>query len=680
MDTAKKTRHQILIADDSEMNRAILSEILEEDYDITEVENGQQAVQTLQERASDFSLVLLDIVMPVLDGFGVLQMMQKHQLIEDVPVIMISAESSPASIDRAYSYGVADYISRPFDPAVVSRRVNNTILLYAKQRRLAEMVAEQIHEKQQSNRVMISILSHVVEFRNSESKMHVTHIGALTELLLHRLVQKTDAYHLSEEDIALISMASALHDIGKLSIPDEILNKPGRYTPGEFAVMKRHPAAGADMLHNLPFYTDTALVRTAYEICRWHHERYDGSGYPDGLKGEDIPISAQIVAMADVYDALTSERCYKPSYSHEKAISMIVGGECGAFNPLVIDCLLDVQDQIPAALLASESPDQVPSVPLSQERLSVIARLHETPAAAQQAPLPEGNAETGLILTRAQAYSLQEHLRPLFHLVRFVEPDNTAQFTINAAGEMVHDPADCFCLWGRNARCDNCVAMRATACKGHVSRLEFLDDAMYYIDSIYAEIEGKPCALELVSMTRDEAITGQSDRAELIKSISEYNAKIYTDSLTGVNNRRYFDEQLAGLPSVDAVIYLDVNDFKQINDTCGHQTGDLTLCAFSSALSACVRSMDAVVRYGGDEFCVVFREIPQEMFELKFALIRERLSHITLAEHPDLSFSASVGGVYGPGATKELVRIADGRMYEEKIARRKRLQEEQAEQ
>ena len=629
----------------------------------------------LEERAHDFSLVLLDIVMPVMDGFGVLETMSKLQLIEDLPVIMISAESSPSSIDRAYDYGVADYISRPFDPAVVRRRVNNTILLYAKQRRLAEMVAEQIHEKQQSNRVMISILSHVVEFRNSESKMHVTHIGALTELLLHRLVQKTDKYHLSEEDISLISMASALHDIGKLSVPDGILNKPGRFTPEEFAIMKGHSAAGAEMLHNLPFYTDTALVRTAYEICRWHHERYDGRGYPDGLKGEEIPISAQIVAMADVYDALTSERCYKPSYSHEKAIEMITNGECGAFNPLVIECLRDVEDKIQDALLASESPDLVPSVPLPQERLSVIARLHENREAPQPPAAPEGDVESGLILTRAQAYSLLEHIKPLFYRARFVEPDTTSQFTVNAAGEIVHEPEDCFCVWGRNAMCDNCISTRAADGKKHVSKFEFIDDTMYHINSIYAEIEGRPCVLEMVTRIRDEALTAASDRGELVKSISEYNSKIYVDSMTGINNRRYFDEQLADLPSVDAVIYLDVNDFKQVNDTYGHQTGDLTLCAVSNALSACVRSMDSVVRYGGDEFCVVFKDIPREIFELKFALIRERVSHITLAEYPSLSFSASVGGVYGPGSTKELVRIADGRMYEAKMERRKRMQQ-----
>lgn len=337
---------KILIVDDSEMNRVILSEMLGDEYEIIEAENGAQAVQILQKQSVEISLVLLDIVMPVMDGYEVLEIMNSKRWIEDVPVIMISAESSPSSIEKAYNLGVVDFISRPFDALIVRRRVVNTLLIYSKQKKLEEMVAEQIYEKEKNSNLMITILSHIVEFRNGESGLHVLHVQMFTEILLKRLVQITDKYNLSEDDITLISNAAALHDIGKISIPDEILNKPGRLSDEEFAIMKTHSAVGAEMIDEMPFYKDEPLVKVAYEICRWHHERYDGRGYPDRLSGDEIPISAQIVAMADVYDALTSERVYKKAFTHEVAMNMILGGECGAFNPLLLQCLKDSAKEI----------------------------------------------------------------------------------------------------------------------------------------------------------------------------------------------------------------------------------------------------------------------------------------------------------------------------------------------
>ncbi|WP_243149371.1 HD domain-containing phosphohydrolase [Colidextribacter sp. OB.20] len=338
-------RHTILVADDSEMNRSILRSMLEESYEIVEAEDGLQAVAILQQMEQELSLVLLDIVMPNMDGFGVLSAMNKYGWIDSVPVIMISAESTHTFIERAYDMGVTDYISRPFDMMVVRRRVINTIMLYAKQRRLTAMVNEQIYQKEKINNLMISILSHIVEFRNEESGLHVLHIQTMTEILLKSLMRKTDKYNLDRETINLISNASTLHDVGKICIPSEILNKPGKFTPEEFAVMKSHSQMGADMMKEVPFQEEP-LVKYAYEICRWHHERYDGRGYPDGLKGEEIPISAQVVSLADVYDALTSERVYKPAHPHEKAMSMILNGECGIFQPLLLECLVESSDLI----------------------------------------------------------------------------------------------------------------------------------------------------------------------------------------------------------------------------------------------------------------------------------------------------------------------------------------------
>ena len=346
-------KQKILIVDDSEINRAMLKEILGEGYEYLEAENGLRAIEILRRR-TDIALVLLDLIMPEMDGFDVLRVMQCYAWQEEIPVIVISAAEDNRSVERAYDMGVADYIRRPFERVMVLRRVKNALMLYAKQKRLTRLVTDQVYEKEHNGVLMISILSHVVEFRNSESGQHVLHIRTLTDLLLHQLVQKTDRYQLDESDISLISTASALHDIGKIMIPEEILNKPGRLTEEEYATIKTHTTEGARILKELAIGQDEPLVKVAHAICRWHHERWDGGGYPDRLKGDEIPIAAQVVALADVYDALTSERCYKQSYSHEKAVDMILHGECGSFNPLLMECLKESSELLRTELQRSE--------------------------------------------------------------------------------------------------------------------------------------------------------------------------------------------------------------------------------------------------------------------------------------------------------------------------------------
>ena len=328
-----KTRLTILIVDDSEMNRCILSEKLGEDYDILEATNGEEAIRLLRQYETEISLVLLDLVMPVMDGFGVLSYMNERNWIEDIPVIMISGEDSVSYVRRAFDLGVADYIKKPFDAQIVYRRVYNTITLYAKQRRLLLLVADQIYEKEKNNRMMISILSQIVEFRNGESGAHVLHINIITELILERLIQKTDKYDLSGAVRGMIVTASALHDIGKIGIDDKILNKPGRLTNEEFEVIKTHSVIGASMLESLEYYKDEPLVRIAHDICRWHHERYDGKGYPRRIAGEDIPLTARILCVADSFDAMTSRRCYKAGMPLERVLKILREEEGHQFDP-----------------------------------------------------------------------------------------------------------------------------------------------------------------------------------------------------------------------------------------------------------------------------------------------------------------------------------------------------------
>lgn len=527
-------RQKILIVDDSEMNRALLADILEEHYDLVEAENGAEAISILSEHRAEFSLLLLDIVMPKMDGFEVLAYIHKHHWNDNFAVIMISANDSPANIKRAYDLGAFDYISRPFDSTIVQRRISNTMFLYARQQRLEKIIAEQFHEQEQNSNLMISILSHIVEFRNGESGLHVMHVNIITKLLLEQLLLYTDRYPLSKTDIALISTASALHDIGKISISDTILNKPGRLTSEEFEIMKTHSMAGANMLSDLsPEQQQAPLVQIAYEICRWHHERYDGKGYPDGLKGEEIPISAQVVALADVYDALTSERCYKKAYTPEKALSMILEGQCGAFNPTLLHCLRDIADSL------NES-------------------LKDTP---------------------------------------------TKQTELTA----------------QNTR----------------SKVDY--DRLFSNDT--------------------PALHSQNPRRQQL---------LFTDSLTNVYNRRYYDEYFHSTTNIQAMAVMDIDRFKGINDTYGHDVGDLVLQTVAKTLLSCVRKTDSIIRYGGDEFIIIFCSIPSTVFEKKLESIRKAIDILVFDDYPMLHVSVSIGGAYGTGTAKKLFKAADNMMYQAK--------------
>ena len=337
---------KILIVDDSEMNREILTEMLDSEYDILEAGDGKEAISLLNKFNTDISLVLLDMVMPVMNGIEVLGIMEKNGWLADIPVIMISAENSDDVIHSAYELGVTEFIRRPFDQLIVQKRCKNIVNLYAKQKKLAGLVADQFYEREQESRLMIDILAHIVEFRNNECGLHVIHVQNYTEILLRELAKLTDKYDLDANKISLITKTAALHDVGKICIPDEILNKPGKLTDEEFKIMKSHSAVGSQMLADLPFHKEEPLVKMAYAVARWHHERWDGRGYPDGLVGDDIPIEAQVVALADVYDALTADRCYKKAFSHATALEMITKGECGQFNPLLITCLNNMSEEM----------------------------------------------------------------------------------------------------------------------------------------------------------------------------------------------------------------------------------------------------------------------------------------------------------------------------------------------
>lgn len=345
--TQSGEKANVLIVDDSGFNREILISILGNEFSVIEAGSGEECIKCLEHYGKHISVVLLDVVMPGMTGFEVLSYMNVHHIIDDIPVIMITGDESDGSIRKAYELGVSDYINRPFDVKVVYRRVMNTIQLYSKQRRLIKRVTEQTVEKEKDARIMTGIISHIAEFRNHDSGKHIINIRRLTRMTLERLVLKTDRYSLSMRDIDMITNVSALHDIGKMTIDENILNKPGKLTAEEFEKIKTHTTAGADMIWSLREYRDEPLLKYAHDICLYHHERYDGSGYPYGLKGDEIPIAAQVVAICDVYDALVSPRVYKPAMTHEQAMKIIEVDEREKHNPVILECFREMSDDLP---------------------------------------------------------------------------------------------------------------------------------------------------------------------------------------------------------------------------------------------------------------------------------------------------------------------------------------------
>ena len=664
-----KRRQQILIADDSEMNRSILADMLGEEYDILEAENGVEAVSAIQKYRMEIDLVLLDIVMPEMDGFEVLTVMNRNNWIEDIPVIMISAETAPAHIERAYNLGVTDFITRPFNALVVHRRVVNTTLLYAKQKKLVGMVADQIYEKERQNTLMIDILSHIVEFRNGESGQHVVHIRTLTELFLHRLTLTSDRYQLSPADMNLICIASALHDVGKIAIPSEILNKPGRFTDEEFAVMKNHTVIGSDMMEAVPVHGSEPLITVARDICRWHHERWDGRGYPDGLKGDDIPISAQIVALADVYDALTSARVYKPAYPHEKAVEMILNGECGAFNPLLLDILREVGGQL-AELLENSGASQTAQLDMR----SVAQEIHHYEE----------------LSASERTLRLLEHERMKYSF--FAAMSQEIQFEYTADPPMVTLNA-----WGANrlglkeAEMDPVNNDRVRAILGE-EKLEGLIRALhnstpaqpvvkYECKTLYNGEERWCRIIARATWSADEppqytgAIGKAVDIHESQMKLAALERAASHDPLTGLLNhasaRKRIEERLEDRPDGQfAMVICDLDHFKSANDTYGHIFGDEVLKFLAEKLTESIRGADIAARVGGDEF-LMFLEYRGEL-EPIISRIYHTISGSTY-EHFPISLSMGIARTEVVGTDYDtLFHSADQALYRVKRSGRGR--------
>ncbi len=654
-------KKKILIVDDSEINRSLLSDMLADEYEIIEAENGMEASAILHEHEQDISLMLLDIMMPVMDGFETLEVMNKNDWIKDIPVIMISAETVPAYVERAYDLGVQDFINRPFDERTVRRRVVNTLLLFAKQKELSHMVMNQIMEKENDNKLMIEILSNIVEFRNGESGLHVLHIRVLTEIILKWLVDHGE-YGLSLDDINLICNASALHDIGKISIPSEVLNKPGRLTDEEFKIMKGHALEGARLLQDIPMRQNEPLIQLGYQICRWHHERFDGRGYPDGLKGDEIPIAAQVVALADVYDALTSKRVYKPAFSHEKAVEMILNGECGVFNPVLMTCLKEL-----SVSLRDELRQRSDAQNFQEEALDVVEHM----------------MDSGELDVSDRTLKLLEHERVKYQF--FAELSQEIQFEYTATPEMM-----ILSEWG--ARYLNMPEMIPNPGKDafgtELFSAEDFEDFLTLLENTTPEnpmIE-KKYLLNVNGQERWSKVVARSmwasweppeytgaigkivDVHEDCEKMNHLEIIATHDSLTGLLNHKAAKAQISAILAKNdgkkyIMIIFDLDHFKVANDTFGHLFGDKVLKHVAEAMRKNTRDFDILARMGGDEF-LLFMPCGDEVEALVqriFQLLHSKFHGFTIKVSMGVARAEECEGNYDT-----LFHMADEALYEVK--------------
>ena len=531
--------------------------------------------------------------------------------------------------------GATDYISRPFDEKTVRRRVKNTIMLYAKQKMLESMVAEQILEKEHNNYLMVEILSNIVEFRNGESGLHVLHIRTITELLLHHLVHMTDQYGLTAAQIALIVNASALHDIGKISIPEAILNKPGRLTPEEYEIIKTHAAIGAQMLESSTGRQSEALVQVAHDICRWHHERFDGNGYPDGLQGDDIPISAQVVSLADVYDALTSERCYKPAYSHEAAMRMILTGECGVFNPLLLQCLMEMGPRI-----AEEMSRSLP-VPTAAPVIPELTAPFWNSAKAS---------------SRTLSLLAQERTKYLF----FASMSKEIQYEYNLSTDLLT-----LSEWGASqlglseiiphplSNTELQEVFRADDLKKLFGQLQRAKRDNPIVEATYElTVRGQRRWYKVVARPlwvgdgEQAVMTGTigkfSDVHEERVQLEALRQRAEQDSLTKLYNHMYAREAIEKVLSQRgsencALILLDLDLFKAANDQYGHMFGDAVLKDVARRIVNNIRQEDIAARIGGDEFLIF------TTYRSGVEMIVERLFQAICGQYGSFDISLSMG-------------------------------------
>lgn len=610
----------ILIADDIELNRAIIAEIFNKNYRIIEVENGKRVLDAIAVHGRAIKMVLLDIIMPEMDGYEVLQAMAGNGWLKQIPVIIITSDSSEKAALRCYNLGVSDMVKKPFNPEIVRRRVENVIELYAHKFDLETMIKKQITtmEEQearlnQANSFVIDALSTVIEFRSGESGQHIRRIRGLTRYLTNNLVHQYPEYDMQPAMVEAIASAATMHDIGKIAIPDSVLLKPGKLTDKEFEVMKTHTIRGCEILETLDYTQDEDYFKLCYEICRYHHERWDGKGYPEGLREDKIPIWAQIVSLADVYDALTSERVYKPPYSHEQAVTMILNGECGVFNPKLImcfkECVEHIRDNLDENREKAEGERLVPYRPSSHLKPLRLTDIEEMDTISERV----------MWLLEVE----QEKYRVLS------EMSGEIIFDYNLLNDRIEFSEKASDIFGMDTQIEHFIKRIQESGFIEQEQLKELIDSIKKItpeqpffrqelrlklkDNSYEWYELYANAIFDSDMGRCISILGKiTNIHERKKRRDLLYQQANTDPLTGLFNRNALNEHIYAVLSDAAlknaaVMIIDLDNFKSVNDNFGHLYGDGVLKEISREIRERVRETDTIGRIGGDEF-VVFME------------------------------------------------------------------------
>lgn len=670
---------KMLIVDDVELNRAILCEIFYQKFEVLEAENGKEALDIIEEQKDSIAVILLDIVMPVMDGLEVLEILDRKNLLKEIPVLLITAEIAENITLRGYKLGVTDVISKPFNPNIVKLRVGNIVELYEYRKNLENVVRRQTAtlenqavKLRQSNSFFIETLNTVVEFRDCESGQHIRRIRDITRLFLEAMGKKSMDYFFTPEQIDIICDAAAMHDIGKIAISDSILNKPGKLTKDEFEIMKTHTVKGCEILTKLDSMQDEEHFDYCYDICRHHHERWDGGGYPDGLRGNEISIWAQIISLADVYDALVNERVYKAAYTHEQAVAMILNGECGVFSPELLSCFVDLSELL-LLTYQNQNEDEHKDNKNPKRKLYPLREYRtEDNTSERLLRLMQKEREKYQIIAETSGEIIFDYDSNQDELV-FSEPfqlvfGKEIQFTnviktLKNCNIIMEEDKKFLMEIERFAPFAQPVIRKRMRLKTVQGSWEWFEA---YIRTVWDESEPPACIGALGKLSNINDLKAES---------ALWQEKALRDALTGLYNRGAFKE-LAGeylktFPEhYSAIFFIDLDNFKEINDTLGHLAGDQFLIYISRRIYNCFRGMDIVGRIGGDEFVVFMKDVKEkDLIDKKAQMLCKVFEDNFNYEDTQIEVSASIGIARYPidsNTYEDLLNKADKALYHAK--------------
>lgn len=671
-----KGKGTLLIVDQQSFDRTFLGELFREDYSVEEASNAFQTAEYLRESAKELKAVLISAAMLEQDEDGICGLLWgKPDEKNDIPVFLITSERINLDTWQRWETMTMDIIEKPFEPAIIRRRVNNAVELYEARKHIKQVIGDELaslrkqtYKKRDMNNAIIDMLSSVIEFRSGESGEHVGRIRSLTRMILNRLKENKIYPGLTDEEIDMISEASAMHDIGKISIPEHILNKPGPLTAEEYEEMKKHTLYGCAILASLPFFQEEEVFQYAYEICRHHHDRWDGTGYPDGIRGNEINLAAQVVAVADVYDSLVSERVYKKAYSHQKAIRMIKEGECGSFNPKILKCFYEIADEAHEKLYSSrrenllrEEEGYSPSFSMGSLKNIQEERISD------------------------KALWLLERERQKFTWL--TELSDEILFDYDKVADTIEFSEKYKEVFGGNL--EVCSAREFIKNSPYATEKERIriQEQMKKLD-----LDQPGVSLEVQLQTKNgvewfdfvvrgiwsgEECVGYFGRLSSIEHLKgetlKWKKQAMQDYLTGLCNRQALEnavqEMLQLKKEVFSLMMLDVDNFKAVNDTKGHLVGDELLKEIAAILTGKFRESDLIARLGGDEFCALLRGVVNEKV---LSAKAEEICQTTageLAKKYGVDISCSIGFSFYPADGEEgslLLRKADKALYEAK--------------